>query len=178
MGAVAFDFVLKPHRPPAPPKTASLTPTSPKRTDPPSLPKWLDDLRAAKAVAKVEHKDILLEFARPVAGSDTETVAAPSTTLLDSELFLNRERAAFVLLRLTVSPQMPERTVKRVSRLLTRMAVTRFPTFVLLDSNAFPYARSELISQPRVGVSARVRPVAANSRAARPRIGTCRRDNR
>ncbi len=68
MGAVAFDFVLKPHRPPAPPKTASLTPTSPKRADPPSLPKWLDDLRAAKAVAKAEHKDILLEFARPVAG--------------------------------------------------------------------------------------------------------------
>jgi hypothetical protein len=147
MGAVAFDFVLKPHRPPAPPKTASLTPTSPRRTHPLSLPKWLDDLRTAKAAAKAEHKDILLEFARPVAGSDPETAATPSTTLVDSELFLNREGAGFVLLRLTVSPQMPDRTVKRVSRLLTRMAVTRFPTLVLLDSKGVPYAHSELITQ-------------------------------
>jgi hypothetical protein len=147
MGAVVFDFVLKPHRPPALPKTASLTPTSPKRTDSPALPKWLDDLRAAKAVAKAEHKDILLEFARPVAGSDPETAAAPSATLVDSELFLNREGTAFVLLRLTVSTRMPDRTVAWVSRVLTRMAVTRFPTFALLDSKGIPYASSELITQ-------------------------------
>jgi hypothetical protein len=147
MGAVAFDFVLKPHRPPAPPKTASLTPTSPKRTDPPALPKWLENLRTAKAVAKAEHKDILLEFARPVAGNNPETAATPSTTLVDSELFLDREGAAFVLLRLTVSPQMPDRRVAWVSRLLTRMAVTRFPAFALLDSKGIPYARSELITQ-------------------------------
>jgi hypothetical protein len=147
MGAVAFDFVLKPHRPPAPPKTASLTPTSPKRADPPPLPKWLDDLRAAKAVAKAEHKDILLEFARPVAESAPVIAATHSKTLLDSDLFLNRAGAAFVLLRLTVSPEMPDRTVARVTHLLARMAVTRFPTFVLLDSQGVPYARSELITQ-------------------------------
>src|ERR1700733_13645150 len=124
MGAVVFDFVLKPHRPPALPKTASLTPTSPKRTDTPSLPKWLENLRTAQAVAKAEHKESLLEFARPIAGSDPETAATPSTTLVESELFLNSDGAAFVLLRLTVSPQMPDRTVAWVSRLLTRMAVT------------------------------------------------------
>lgn len=143
---MAFDSLLKPQRPPTPPKTAALTPASSKRPDNPSLPKWLDDVRTAKAVAKAQHKDILLEITRPVTSGDPKT-APPAKTLLDSELFLDHAGATFVLLRLTASPQMPDRTIARVSGLVARTPVTRFPTFVLLDSNGKPYARSELISQ-------------------------------
>jgi hypothetical protein len=136
-GAVAFDFSLRPRTPSAAHATHAAT-TS----------KWLDDFGSAQAVAKAEGKDILLQFARPSGSSDATTGAAdPSITTLESDVFVGPISAAFVLLRLTATADTPPDQLAQIGNWTVRLAVTRFPTFVLLDSTGTPYARSELIAK-------------------------------
>jgi hypothetical protein len=132
--------LLKPPAPPVPiPHSASSAAP---------LSTWLDDWRIAQRIASVDSKDILLEFTRPVNLSTTGTPkATPSATVLDSDAFLRPIGGAFVLLRLTLSHDTPPQDAARFSTWATRLGVTKFPTFVLLDSHGAPYARSELVAK-------------------------------
>jgi tetratricopeptide (TPR) repeat protein len=114
------------------------------------MPKWIDDLRLAKTIAKAEGKDILLEFVRPAAASKPAPGVDPRS-LLDSAVFLPRARATFVLMRLTVSPEAAPDQIARIGTWIGRLAVTQYPTFILLDANGAPYDRSELAAN-RVSV--------------------------
>jgi hypothetical protein len=111
------------------------------------MPKWIDDLRLAKTIARAEGQDILLEFVRPTAANSKTAVGVDPRSLLDSSVFLHRTRAAFVLLRFTVSPKAAPEQIARVSTWIGRLAVTKSPTFVLLNSNGEPYGRSELAAK-------------------------------
>jgi len=137
---VSLEILLKPPAPPVPilhPASSAVP-----------LPTWLDDWRIAQRVASFEGKDILLEFTRPVnLGSAGTPKATPSATVLDSDAFLRPIGGAFVLFRLTLSHDMPPEDAARFSTWATRLAVTKFPTFVLLDSHGAPYARSELVAK-------------------------------
>jgi hypothetical protein len=137
---VTLEILLKPPAPPVPiaRPASSAAPIS----------TWLDDWRTAQLIASAQDKDILLEFTRPVNLRSTGTAKATSSaTALDSDAFLRPIGGAFVLLRLTLSHDTPPEDVARFSTWATRLAVTKFPTFVLLDSHGAPYARSELVAK-------------------------------
>jgi hypothetical protein len=140
LGAVTLDIFLKPPAPPSsvphPASSAALLPT------------WLDDWRIAQRIASAEGKDILLEFTRPADLSTTGTPRATSSaSVVDSDAFLRPIGGAFVLLRLTLSHDTLPEDAARFSTWATRLSVTKFPTFVLLDSHGTPYARSELVAK-------------------------------
>ena len=99
----------------------------------------------AQALAKAQGKDLLIEFTRPLSSPD-----AASTTVLDSNAFLRPVGSACVLLRVSLSPHSPPEQLAQVSAWAMRLGVTKFPTFVLLDSEGIPYARSEFVSQAAI----------------------------
>jgi len=140
LGAVTLDLLLKPPAPPVPiaHPASSAAPLS----------TWLDDWRTAQLIASSQGKDILLEFTRPVNLCSTGTATPKSSaTVLDSDAFLRPIGGAFVLLRLTLSHDTPPENAARFSTWATRLAVTKFPTFVLFDSHGAPYAQSELVAK-------------------------------
>jgi hypothetical protein len=101
----------------------------------------------AKTIAKAEGKDLLLEFVRPAAAASKTASGVDPSVLLDSAVFLPRARAMFVLMRLTVSPDAAPEQIARIGSWIGRLAVTQFPTFVLLDANGAPYGRSEMAAK-------------------------------
>jgi hypothetical protein len=139
-GAVTLDILLKPRPPAAPSRPAAQSAAPPL--------KWLDDWQTAQAIAKAEGKDILLQLTLPVSsGSKGAATATGSATLLESTTFLRPISASFVLLRVSVSHDMPADQIARTRAWAMRAAVTRFPTFVLLDSDGTAYAQSEFAAK-------------------------------
>jgi hypothetical protein len=143
LGAFALNALNKPR---APAESAA-----PSNAAVPPAPKWLVDLRAAQALAKAQHKDLLIEFTRPLSSNGAQpSNDTASTKVLDSNAFLRPVGSAFVLLRLSFSPDTPPNQLARVSAWAMRLGVTKFPTFVVLDSEGIPYARSEFVSQAAI----------------------------
>ena len=137
---MTLNLLLKPPAPPVPtahPRSSALPTVG-----------WLNDWRIAKLAATAQGKDILLEFTRPLSSHSTATATATSSaTDLDSDAFLRPIGGAFVLLRLSLSQDALPEDVARFNTWTTRLSVTKFPTFVLLDSHGTPYARSELVAK-------------------------------
>jgi tetratricopeptide (TPR) repeat protein len=143
LGAFALNALSKPRAP-----AESAAPSS---SAAPPASKWLVDLRAGQALAKAEHKDLLIEFTRPLSlNRALSSKKTASTTVLDSNAFLRPVGSAFVLLRMNLTPDAPPEQLARVLAWATRLGVTKFPTFVLLDSEGIPYARSEFVSQAAI----------------------------
>ncbi len=163
-GAFTLNALIKPPKPTEPPAT-SATSTNTTATNAaatrallPPPPQWLGDLRAAQNLAKAQHKDLLIEFTQPLRSNGTRpSKETPSTTVLDSEMFLRPIGSAFVLLRVSLSPNNPPEQLAQVSAWAMRLAVTKFPTFVLLDSEGVPYARSEFVAQAAIAYCGEIR---------------------
>ena len=148
-GAFALNALNKP---PKPAEAAATNAAAP----PP--PQWLGDLRAAQTLAKAEHKDLLIEFTQPLRSNGAQpSKDTPSTTVLDSDTFLRPIGSAFVLLRVSLSPNSPPEQLAQVSAWAMRLAVTKFPTFVLLDSEGVPYARSEFVAKAAIAYCGEIR---------------------
>jgi hypothetical protein len=106
---------------------------------------WLVDLRPAFTQARSQHKDVLLHFSPPAhrASATLQSAAA----VLDSEALRRSLGERFVLLRMAApSNESSPGNATEVTTWAQKLAVTTFPTFVLLDAQAKPYAKSELVA--------------------------------
>lgn len=112
------------------------------------LADWIPDLRPALAMAKSQRKDILLEF--PAPQENTGACGALESDILDREPFRQEVGKAFILVRMASSGDMSPARITQVTTCAERLGVARFPTFVLLDSDGKPYARSELVASDRI----------------------------
>jgi hypothetical protein len=141
-GGFTLNALSKPRPPDLPVAASPAVPTS-------AWPvTWLHDMPTAQALAKAEGKDILLEFDGPESSRGTPPMPGSSSPrILDSRFFLRPIETAFVPLRVSLSSDAPPEQLARISAWATRLAVTRFPTFILLDSNGTPYARTELVTK-------------------------------
>jgi tetratricopeptide (TPR) repeat protein len=101
-------------------------------------------LRPALAIAKSQRKDILLEFSAPQDNAGAP--GALESDVLDREPFRREVGEGFILVRMASSSDMSPAQITQVTTCAQRLGVARFPTFVLLDSDGKPYARSELIA--------------------------------
>jgi tetratricopeptide (TPR) repeat protein len=110
----------------------------------PRVAVWLEEMRPALAAAKAQGKDVLVEFSAPQ--EDADSASALDRNVLDREGFLGNVGQTFVLLRMASSPDMPPARITQVTTFAERLGVARFPTFVLLDSDGKPYAKSELVA--------------------------------
>jgi tetratricopeptide (TPR) repeat protein len=106
---------------------------------------WLTDVRRAIGVAHAQGKDVLIEFSAP-AGS-TSAAHALDASLLDTDAFLRAVGGTFVLVRLAPSEETSAGNLTEVTTWAQRLSIARFPTFVLLDTEAKAYARSELVAK-------------------------------
>lgn len=109
---------------------------------------WLSDVHRAIDSAQAQHKDVLLVFTATVGGSTSAGASAASRldAVLDSEAFRRRAGETFVLVRLAPASDASPGRLTEVTALAQRLAVARFPTFVLLDADAKPYAKSERLA--------------------------------
>jgi hypothetical protein len=105
---------------------------------------WLRDLHPAVACAKAQHKDVLLEFSVPAGNSVTAN--SRESAVLDTETFRRSVGGAFVLVRMASSRETSPGRLTEITTCAQRLGVARFPTFILLDADAKPYARSELVA--------------------------------
>jgi tetratricopeptide (TPR) repeat protein len=109
---------------------------------------WLQDLRPALEMAKAQQKDILLEFSAPQ--EDAGSPGALESGVLDRTSFRRDVGRSFILVRMASSSDMPPARITQVTTCAERLGVARFPTFVLMDSDAKPYARSELVASNEI----------------------------
>ncbi len=92
---------------------------------------WLADLDAARAQALKERKDVLVEF----TGSDwSPACIALRKQVLDTEDF-SRFARRFVLVKVDFprKTKLPEETVERNAATAASLAITSYPTVLLLD---------------------------------------------
>ncbi len=112
-------------------------------------PEWLSEMRPAIDCAKAQQKDLLFEFSAPAdMPSSAHSVEA---AVLDTEAFRRSVGANFVLVRLAPSKETSPGSLTEVTTVAQRLGVARFPTFVLLDADAKPYAKSELLASDVAG---------------------------
>jgi tetratricopeptide (TPR) repeat protein len=105
-----------------------------------SNPGWVSEIGRALDRAQAQHKDVLFRFA---ASADAAT-GGTEASLLDSEEFRGTMSAMFVLVRLAPSREASPAHLTEITTWAQRLGVARFPTFVLLDAEGRPYAKSEL----------------------------------
>jgi hypothetical protein len=106
---------------------------------------WLVDLRSALTQARARHKDVLLHFSPPAhrASATLQSAAA----VLDSETLRRCLGESFVLVRMAPpSSASSPGNVTEVTTWAQKLGVASFPTFVLLDVQAKPYAKTELVA--------------------------------
>ncbi len=92
---------------------------------------WLTDLEAARQTALKDRKDVLVEF----TGSDwSPACISLRKQVLDNEAF-SRFARRFVLVRIDFprKTKLPEETIERNRSVAESLAVTSYPTLILLD---------------------------------------------
>ena len=105
-----------------------------------SAPGWAAEIGRALDSAQAQQKDVLFRF---VASTDA-AAHAPDAAVLDSEEFRRTVGASFVLVRLAPSREASPAQLTEITSWAQRLGVARFPTFVLLDAEGKPYAKSEI----------------------------------
>jgi tetratricopeptide (TPR) repeat protein len=113
---------------------------SPPATDAVQYTVWLQDLGPALAAAKQQKKDVLIEFSAPEGGPAAGSI---DTNLLSGQAFARAVGVDFVLVRMTPSNEMSPAQITAITTCAERLGVGRFPTFVLMDAEGKPYAKSE-----------------------------------
>jgi tetratricopeptide (TPR) repeat protein len=101
---------------------------------------WLQDLGPALTAAKLQKKDVLIEFSAPEGGPGAD---AQDGTGFDRQAFGRTMNSSFVLVRMTPSNEMSPAQITAITTCAERLGVGRFPTFVLMDAEGKPYAKSE-----------------------------------
>lgn len=99
-------------------------------------------------MARSQQKDVLIEFSAP--GEDAGSVGALESNILDRASFVTDVGQSFILVRMASSGDMSPARITQVTTFAERLGVARFPTFVLMDSDAKPYAKSELIASSSI----------------------------
>ncbi len=98
------------------------------------------EIGRALDTAQAQRKDVLFRFAASADAAAHGTEAAA----LDSEEFRSTVGAMFVLVRLAPSAESSPAQVTEITTWAQRLGVARFPTFVLLDAEGRPYAKTEV----------------------------------
>ena len=113
---------------------------------------WLTDMEQAKAQAKAERKDLLVVF----TGSDW----CPPCKMLKKTIFMDPEFATitsdFVLVELDFprSIELPDEQKAHNDRWSTAWEINSYPTVILADDAAMPYASAERPPSPKAYVAA------------------------
>jgi tetratricopeptide (TPR) repeat protein len=105
-----------------------------------STPGWVSEIGRALDSAQAQRKDVLFRF----AASTDAAAHGTEATALDSEEFRSTVGAMFVLVRLAPSAESSPAQVTQITTWAQRLGVARFPTFVLLDAEGRPYAKTEV----------------------------------
>jgi tetratricopeptide (TPR) repeat protein len=111
-------------------------------------PLWLQDLNPALAMAKAQQKDVLLEFSAPQDSAGS--AGALESDVLDRASFRREVGRSFVLARMASSSDLSPARITQVTTCAERLGVAHFPTFVLLDPDGRPYAKSELVASDAI----------------------------
>ena len=98
---------------------------------------WHSELAPAMTAARAQHRDVLIEFRAP------EGQSMPDGPGTDRDKFARAIGADFVLVKMTPSNEMSPAQITRITTMAERFGVARFPTYVLLDPQGLPYAKSE-----------------------------------